>query len=119
MIEHALLAGNRRPYKKTAVFDETTIPDGLRRRHSTKPGVWAVIRVIEGRLRYCLLDTGAECVIDAAHPAVSRPGQMHAVEPLGSVRFFLEFHAALEATPDRREEKVESAPKQKENSPCV
>ena len=38
------------PYKRTPVFDETTLPDGLRREHRTKAGVWGIIRVLEGRL---------------------------------------------------------------------
>jgi Domain of unknown function (DUF1971) len=28
------------PYKCTSVFDENTLPAGLRREHRTKPGVW-------------------------------------------------------------------------------
>lgn len=40
------------PYKCTPVFDENTLPAGLRREHRTKPGVWGVIRVLDGRLRY-------------------------------------------------------------------
>ena len=35
-------------YKRTAVFDENTLPAGLRREHRTKPGVWGVIRVLDG-----------------------------------------------------------------------
>ena len=44
-----------KPYKSTPVFDENTLPAGLRKEHRTKAGVWGVIRVLEGRLRYrCL-----------------------------------------------------------------
>jgi tellurite resistance-related uncharacterized protein len=38
------------------MFDENTLPAGLRRGHRTKPGVWGVIRVLDGPLRYQLLD---------------------------------------------------------------
>jgi tellurite resistance-related uncharacterized protein len=38
-------------YRCTPVFDENTLPAGLRRAHRTKPGVWGAIRVLEGRLR--------------------------------------------------------------------
>ena len=31
-------------YKSTPVFDETTLPAGLRREHRTKAGVWGIIR---------------------------------------------------------------------------
>ncbi|WP_439604687.1 DUF1971 domain-containing protein, partial [Shinella sp.] len=43
------------PYKQTAVFDETSLPAALRREHRTKLGVWGVIRVLDGRLRYAVL----------------------------------------------------------------
>ncbi|HEX8668048.1 MAG TPA: DUF1971 domain-containing protein [Allosphingosinicella sp.] len=45
-------------YKVTAVFDEETLPAGLRRVHSTKAGTWGLIRVLEGRLRLAFPDTG-------------------------------------------------------------
>lgn len=101
-----ILPAHVRPYKQSAVFDETTMPAGLRRRHCTKPGVWAVIRVIDGRLRYRVLDSGAESILDPGHPGVAQPEQLHEVEPLGRVRFFIEFHSAREAVargPDRLE----------------
>ena len=40
------------PYRRTAEFTEATIPAGLRRRHTTQPGVWGRICVLEGALRY-------------------------------------------------------------------
>ena len=49
-------------YGCTPVFDENTLPAGLRRAHRTKPGVWGVIRVLEGRLRYCVLDSDSETI---------------------------------------------------------
>lgn len=89
---HALPPGVR-PYKQSAVFDETTIPTALRRRHCTKPGVWALIRVIDGRLRYRVIDTGEDNILDPQRPGLVRPAQLHAIEPLGPVRFFVEFHS--------------------------
>ena len=53
------------PYKRTSVFDENTLPAGLRREHRTKPGVWGVIRVLEGRLRYQVLDPASEVILEA------------------------------------------------------
>lgn len=79
------------PYKQTVVFDETTIPSGLRHRHRTKPGVWGLIRIIDGRLRYRLIDIGRESILDPEHPGIVRPAQWHAVEPLGPVRFSSNF----------------------------
>ena len=56
-----------------------------------------MIRVIDGQLRYRVLDSGAESILDPGHPGVALPEQFHEVEPLGRVRFFIEFHSAAEA----------------------
>jgi len=87
------LPAGLRPYKRTPVFDENTIPAALGRRHSTKAGVWGLIRVVEGRLRYRILEPPAEMILDPAHSGIVKPMQPHQVEPLGTVRFFVEFHA--------------------------
>lgn len=81
-------------YRRTPIFTETTLPGGLRHRHQTKPGVWALITVLEGRLRLRRLDTGAERELDPAAPGIVAPEEPHEVAPLGPVRFFIEFHAA-------------------------
>src|SRR3546814_15828961 len=44
------------PYRQTDVFTATSLPAGLRKDHCTKPGVWGLIQVAEGRLRYCVTD---------------------------------------------------------------
>lgn len=80
------------PYKRTPVFDETTLPAGLRREHRTKPGVWGVIRVFEGRIRYRLLDTESVTILDPGHPGLVLPDQPHLVEPLGPIRMQIEFY---------------------------
>lgn len=81
------------PYKRTIDFTTHSIPDGLRQQHSTKRGVWGVIHLLEGRLRYIvepplardeLLEPGSQTVI------VSEV--VHRVSPEGEVRFFVEFH---------------------------
>ena len=80
-------------YKRTAEFDERTMPAGLRANHSTKAGVWGVVHVLEGRLRYVVkAPIAGEHVLDAAHPGIVVPEVLHHVEPDGAVRFFVEFH---------------------------
>lgn len=79
--------------KRTPVFDQSTIPSGLRRNHRTAAGVWGVIRVVDGRLLYRTIEPAAERILDPQHFAVVRPAQMHEVAPLGPVRFFVEFYA--------------------------
>ncbi|RYG33408.1 MAG: DUF1971 domain-containing protein [Burkholderiales bacterium] len=80
------------PYKCTPVFDENTLPAGLRKEHRTKPGVWGIIRVLEGRLRYHVLAPVSETTLDADRPGFVLPGQPHFVEPLGPVRLQVEFY---------------------------
>jgi tellurite resistance-related uncharacterized protein len=80
-------------YRRTPVFTETTVPAGLLRRHRTKAGTWALILVLEGRLRFRRLDPLVESELDPAHLGIVAPEEPHEVEPLGRVRFFVEFHA--------------------------
>ena len=81
-------------YRRTPVFTEATLPAGLRRRHRTKAGVWGAITVIEGRLRLRRLDPPAETILDAGATGIVAPQEPHEVDPLGVVRFFIQFHAA-------------------------
>lgn len=80
------------PYKRTSVFDENTLPGGLRKEHRTKAGVWGIIRVLEGRLRYRVLDPITETILDPDHPGLVLPDQPHFVEPLGAMRMQVEFY---------------------------
>ena len=83
------------PYKCSSVFDEITLPAGLRREHRLKPGVWGVIRVLEGRLRYQVLNPASEVILEVGHPGLVRPDEPHLVEPLGSMRMQVEFYNQL------------------------
>ena len=81
-----------RPYRKTAEFTETTVPDGLLRDHATKPGVWGLIHVAEGRLLYELAGSGDVVELTAGGPpGVVEPEARHKVTPIGAVRFHVEF----------------------------
>ena len=83
------------PYKSTPVFDEVTLPAGLRREHRTKAGTWAVIRVLDGRLRYQVLEPNSEVILEPGRPGLILPEQPHLVEPLGPVRMQVEFYDHL------------------------
>ena len=80
------------PYKSTPVFDEHTLPAGLRNEHRTKAGVWGVIRVLQGRLRYRVFEPACETILDPDHPGRVLPDQPHMVEPLGVMRMQVEFY---------------------------
>lgn len=89
-----------KPYKSTPVFDENTLPAGLCREHRTKAGVWGVIRVLEGSLRYQVLDPLSETILDPDHPGLVLPDQPHFVEPLGAMRMQVDFY---DCPPEKRQ----------------
>lgn len=89
--------GEAVPYRTTPVFDETTLPPALRARHSTKPGVWGVVRVLEGRLKLTWLVPSGEAVLSPGTPGLIAPEQPHFVEPLGPMRMQVEFYTAAPA----------------------
>lgn len=81
-----------RAYKRTPEFDASSIPDGLRKAHSTKPGVWATVHVLEGQLRYIVHPPLArEFVLEPGTTGIIVPEVLHHIEPLGPVRFYVEF----------------------------
>ena len=81
-------------YKQTPIFDQDSLPAGLRREHRTKPGVWALIHVDEGRLLYRILEPPSEQVLLVGAPGIVNPEQPHEVLPLGPMRMFVEFYSA-------------------------
>lgn len=61
--------------------------------HRIKPGTWARIVVIEGRLRYHVLDRRVlDIELSPEVPGVVEPDVLHKIEPIGEVRFFIEFY---------------------------
>ncbi len=79
-------------YRRTPEFSESTVPAALRRHHATKAGVWARIHVVAGSLRYRILGPEPEeHTLSPDHAGVVEPELLHEVEPLGEVRFYLEF----------------------------
>jgi tellurite resistance-related uncharacterized protein len=85
-------------YRSSPVFTEATVPPALLRSHRTKPGTWALIRVLEGRLLYRVLDSPSERILDPAGvPGLVEPGVPHEVTPLGPIRFQVEFHRVTAA----------------------
>lgn len=80
-------------YKRTPEFNATSVPAGLLRAHSTKAGTWGRIVVVEGRLRYRILEPHREeHLLDPDHPGIVEPTVRHEVEPVGDVRFHVEFY---------------------------
>lgn len=88
------LPDNFVPYKQTPVFTEESVPAGLKKDHSTKAGVWAKIVVTEGKLRYHINALKTEMELSQDKIGIIVPEVLHSVEPLGTVRFFVEFYRA-------------------------
>ena len=86
------LPTNVAPYKRTALFDETSVPVGLLKDHATKEGVWGVIHVTSGRLRYVVPGRNVDEILETENKGVILPTELHRVEPIGKVSFFVEFH---------------------------
>lgn len=82
------------PYRSTPVFDQETLPAGLRANHSTKAGVWGLIRVIEGRLRLTYVDPPSEVTLAAGEAGIVQPEQVHFVTPLGAMKMQVDFYNA-------------------------
>ena len=78
------------PYKVTPVFDEYSLPAGLRREHRTKPGVWGIIRVLKGNVR--LVKPSGTIVLGAGQPGKIEPEEPHWVDPIGPIQMQVEFY---------------------------
>ncbi len=84
--------GAGRPYKITPPFTEETLPEALRREHSTKAGAWGLIRMLEGRVRLHFADNGTSEELTPERPGVVAPQRVHWVETMGPMRMRIEFH---------------------------
>lgn len=92
------LPADVRAYARSPEFDNSTLPAALRRQHSTKPGTWALIHVLQGRLIYRIYEPREEVVLEPGRPGVIRPAQLHEVEPASEdLRMFVEFYTSPEA----------------------
>ena len=54
--------------------------------------MWAKIEVIEGKLNYRIDVLSAQFELSPGTPGIVIPEIRHHVEPIGSVRFFVEFY---------------------------
>ena len=97
---HSVATATRLPeglevYSRTGTFTEETVPAGLRKDHTTRAGTWGLIRVEEGVLRYRVTDPrrvpSERELTPETEPGVVEPTILHQVEPIGPVRFQVEF----------------------------
>ena len=87
------LPSNVEFYRRTPEFTETSVPKGLLRSHSTKPGTWGKIVVVEGALRYRIVEPDIEeHTLEPGDCGIVEPTIRHEVQPQHKVRFFVEFY---------------------------
>jgi len=82
----------RAPYRSTPVFDEHTIPAALQGAHATKAGVWGMIRVLHGKLRYWREDGSPPLPLSPNLPGLVLPCEPHHVEVIGPVEMRVDFY---------------------------
>ena len=101
-------------YKTTPTFTQSSVPAGLLSDHSTKDGVWGLIHVTKGKLRYCVTDTRRQYQERVLKPeseaGVVEPTILHHVELMGPVKFHVEFLRAEtdEQLPSETDERGQS-----------
>ena len=87
----AEMPANLVPSGSTAIFTESTVPDALQREHRLAEGVWGVLQVLTGSIRFIDLESSHEENIPAPNTITIRPGVPHRVAVEGSVEFKIEF----------------------------
>lgn len=86
------LPDNVSPYRRTPTFRQDSIPPGLLKAHSTKPGTWGRIVVVRGELIYRIVEPyPAEILLSPDIVGVVEPMVLHEVAPVGEVEFYVEF----------------------------
>jgi tellurite resistance-related uncharacterized protein len=81
--------------RTTDVFDETTVPAGLRRAHRVADGVWGRLVVHTGSVTFVFDDDPDHPLTVSAGEAVAiPPARQHHVELTGPATFAVEFHRA-------------------------
>jgi tellurite resistance-related uncharacterized protein len=81
-------------YRQTPEFTRRNVPEALLTVHSVKPGVWGLLRVLRGRVRYCLDgDSPVTLLVEPGGTAVIEPEVAHHVElPDEDSAFLVQFH---------------------------
>lgn len=86
------------PYSSSPIFDETTLPDALRREHRTKPGVWAILRMLEGEVKLIFTEPSRIETLSPDHPGLLRPDEPHYVEATQKLRMQIDLYKELPAS---------------------
>jgi hemoglobin len=80
------------PYRSTPVFTNDSLPEVLRRAHSTKAGVWGLLKVLKGSVLYVIEESGERQLVQAPGTVVILPQQLHSVDPQGDMEMQVDFY---------------------------
>jgi len=73
-------------------FDDATLPAGLRRDHRVAGGVWALLRVLDGAVRFTMAtDPPVDRALAAGDTQTIPPDVLHSVRPRGPARVTIDF----------------------------
>lgn len=80
-------------YRVVGPFDSESLPEGLLREHRLKEGVWGLLHLLEGNVRFVWDDAGGgEVVLAAPTEMVVPPTVPHHLEHDGDFRLTITFH---------------------------
>ena len=80
-------------YSKIGPFNQDTIPKGLLKTHNTKSGVWALLEVQAGQVRYVITEAEdqGEHILNNDKSGVIAPLHIHHLEIIEDVQFTVTF----------------------------
>ena len=93
LCDRAELPVGLRRARRSPEWNEHTLPAGLRRAHRLAPGTWGQIVLHDGHLRFAMATVPSlevELIGSGATQAIP-PDIEHQVEPVGPVRFSIDF----------------------------
>ena len=79
-------------YNKTSNFQKSTVPKGLLKSHNTKAGVWGLLTVLKGVVKYIIEDSNEEYILNSELKGVIEPEIKHHIVPSEDALFFIEFY---------------------------
>ena len=85
------LPSGLKPYRRTETFTANTVPAGLLRDHKTKAGVWGVIHITRGSVRYRISTTGDTFKLTPETCGIVEPEVLHSVTLTEDAEFYVEF----------------------------
>lgn len=125
LCERAELPEGLRWVRSSPVWDEHTIPGGLRRAHRLATGTWATITVHSGALSFSMRSEPTRSIdLDPDSPPQAIPPEVeHEIAPLGAVRLSMQFftvdRAATELSARRPAADAEAATEEGGETPCL